>query len=231
MQEYVTLHDMLVQIYEVRTPEEAAALVRLGVDHIGVLIGEGAFPRELSAERATEIFAAVPAGKRCVALSLSAELGEIGRMIEQARPDIVQVGAAVEIFSAADTRALKAEFPRELIMRSIPVVDETSIEWARAYQQIADFLLLDSHDPGDRQIGALGRPHDWSISRRIVDEVGIPAILAGGLGAENVGAAIAAVRPAGVDSKTKTDRADGIGKDLEKVRRFVAAAKITTGRQ
>ena len=141
-------------------------------------------------------------------------------MIEQARPDIVQVGAAVEIFSAADTRALKAEFPRVLIMRSIPVVDDTSIEWARAYQQIADFLLLDSHDPGDRQIGALGRPHDWSISRRIVDEVGIPAILAGGLGAENVGAAIAAVRPAGVDSKTKTDRADGIGKDLEKVRRF-----------
>ena len=137
----------------------------------------------------------------------------------------------MEIFSAADTRALKAEFPRVLIMRSIPVVDDTSIEWARAYQQIADFLLLDSHDPGDRQIGALGRPHDWSISRRIVDEVGIPAILAGGLGAENVGAAIAAVRPAGVDSKTKTDRADGIGKDLEKVRRFVAAAKITTGRQ
>ena len=86
MQEYVTLHDMLVQIYEVRTPEEAAALVRLGVDHIGVLIGEGAFPRELSAERATEIFAAVPAGKRCVALSLSAELDEIGRMISKPGP-------------------------------------------------------------------------------------------------------------------------------------------------
>jgi hypothetical protein len=31
------------------------------------------------------------------------------------------------------------------------------------------------------------------------------------------------VRPAGVDSKTKTDRADGNGKDIDKVRRFVAA--------
>jgi len=31
----------------------------------------------------------------------------------------------------------------------------------------------------------------------------------------------------GVDSKTKTDRADGAGKDLDKVRRFIAAAKIT----
>jgi len=146
-------------------------------------------------------------------------------MIEQARPDIVQVGAAVEIFSAADTRALKAEFPRELIMRSIPVVDETSIEWARAYQQIADFLLLDSHDPGDRQIGALGRPHDWSISRRIVDEVGIPAILAGGLGAENVGAAIAAVRPSGrrLQNKNRSRRRHrqrpGEGSTLPSLRR------------
>jgi phosphoribosylanthranilate isomerase len=44
-------------------------------------------------------------------------------------------------------------------------------------------------------------------------------------------AAIAAVRPAGVDSKTKTDRAGGDGKDLDEVRRFVTAAKLTTSRQ
>ena len=39
---------MLVQIYEVQTPEEAVALARLGVDHIGVLVGDGLFPRELA---------------------------------------------------------------------------------------------------------------------------------------------------------------------------------------
>jgi len=72
--------------------------------------------------------------------------------------------------------------------------------------------------------------HDWSISRRIAEEVGLPVILAGGLYAGNAAAAIAAVRPAGVDSKTKTDRQDGSGKDLDKVRRFVAAAKLTTSR-
>jgi len=92
---------------------------------------------------------------------------------------------------------------------------------------VADFLLLDSYDPGTQQFGALGRVHDWSLSRRIVDDVGIPVILAGGLGPENVAAAIAAVRPAGVDSKTRTDRLDGSGKDLAKVQAFVAAAKLT----
>ena len=88
-------------------------------------------------------------------------------------------------------------------------------------------MLLDSYDLGTRQFGALGRTHDWSLSRRIVDDVGILVILAGGLGLDNVAAAIAAVRPAGVDSKTKTDRPGGGGKDLAEVRAFVAAAKLT----
>ena len=219
---------MLVQIYEVQTPEEAVALARLGVDHIGVLVGDGAFPRELPMERARAIFEAAPSASKRVALSLSAELGEVRWVIAQTRPDIIHIGAAIELFSIAETRVLKSAFPRLQIMRSIPIVDAASLEWARAYRGVADFLLLDSHDPGDRQIGGLGRTHDWSISRRVVDEVGVPAILAGGLDADNVAEAIAAVRPAGVDSKTKTDRANGGGKDLEKVRRFVSAAKITT---
>ena len=222
---------MLVQIYEVRTPEEAVALARLGVDHVGVLVGDGAFPRELPADRARVIFAAVPPAAKRVALSLSADPAEIARVVEQTRPDIIHIGAAVELFSVRDTQALKAAFPDVRIMRSIPIVDEASIGCANDYRGIADFLLLDSHDPGDRQIGGLGRTHDWSISRRIVDAAGVPVILAGGLDPHNVAAAIAAVRPAGVDSKTKTDRADCNGKDLDKVRRFATVAKLTMSKQ
>jgi phosphoribosylanthranilate isomerase len=218
---------MLVQIYEVQTPEEAVALARLGVDHVGVLVGDGVFPRELPVGQAKAIFAATPPGTKRVALSLSAEWAEVARVARETQPDIIQIQAATEDFSVAVTRALKAQFPEILVMRAIPIIDETSIEVARSYQGVADFLLLDSYDPGSRQFGALGRTHDWSLSRRIVDWVSIPAILAGGLGPDNVAEAIAAVRPVGVDSKTKTDRADGAGKDLDKARRFIAAAKIT----
>ena len=217
---------MLVQIYEVQTPEEAAALARLGVDHIGVLVGKGAFPRELPPARVRTIFAATPPGARRVALSLSASADEIALVVEQTGPDIIHIAATVELVSVENTRALKAAFPKVRIMRSIPIVGAVAIEYARAYEGIADFLLLDSHDPGDPQIGALGRTHDWSISRRIAEQVKVPAILAGGLDAENVGAAIAAVSPAGVDSKTKTDNVDGSAKDLDKVRRFIAAARL-----
>jgi phosphoribosylanthranilate isomerase len=218
---------MLVQIFEVQTPEEAAALVRLGVDHIGVLVGEGAFPRELSITQTKAIFAAVPAGHKRVALSLSADLEHVARVVDETRPDIVQVQAEIEDFPVDMTRALKERFPQTPIVRAIPVIDGTSIEIAASYQGISDFLLLDTYDTGKRQFGALGRVHDWNLSRRIVDEVGIPVILAGGLGPDNVASAIAAVHPAGVDSKTRTDRTDGSGKDLEKVKAFVAAAKLT----
>ena len=218
---------MLVQIYEVQTPEEAVALARLGVDHIGVLVGDCVFPRELSIAHTNGIFAAVPADKKRVALLLSADLEELGRVVAETRPDIIQLQAAIDDFSVAMTRRLKTRFPQIPIMRAIPVVDEASIEVAGSYRGVADFLLLDSWDPATGQFGALGRTHDWSLSRRIVDDVGTPVILAGGLGPENVAAAIAAVRPAGVDSKTRTDRLDGSGKDFAKVEAFVTAAKLT----
>ncbi|MGD9536340.1 MAG: phosphoribosylanthranilate isomerase [Alphaproteobacteria bacterium] len=216
---------VIVQIYEVGNPEEGVALAKRGVDHVGVLVGNGAFPRELSAAKAKAIFNALPEATKRVALSLSSDPDEIARVASETRPDILHVGAAIELISANQVRDLKGRFPKLAWMRAIPVVGEEAIAWTKAYEGIADWLLLDSHKAGDRQIGALGITHDWSISRRIVEATRTPVILAGGLGPDNVADAIRVVRPAGVDSKTKTDRADGKGKDLAKVERFVANAK------
>ena len=141
-------------------------------------------------------------------------------------PDILHLGAAPQHLSPAQLRTLKAEFPKVSLMRSIPVVDESSIALARSYDGIADWLLLDSYESGDRQIGALGVTHSWELDRRIIESVRIPAIIAGGLGPENVQEAIRVARPAGVDSKTKTDKSDGSHtKDLQKVSAFVKAAR------
>lgn len=216
---------MLVQIYETGSAEEARALAAAGVDHVGVLVGRGAFPRERSVAEARAIFAALPRRAKRVALSLSPDLGEIARVIEQAGPDIIHLGASAERFGAAMSAEVKRGYPGVRLMRSIPVVDEASIAFAKAHERIADFLLLDSHAPGDAQIGALGRTHDWRISRRIVETVAVPAILAGGLGPENVAEAIRAVRPAGGDSKTMTDVPGTHAKNIEAVRAFAAAAK------
>ena len=217
---------MIVQIYEVSTPAEAHALSAMGVDHIGVLVGDGSFPREQTIEKAYEIFAAIPAGSKASALSLSHDVDLIARLTAALRPDVLHLGAAPEHFSPEQLRTLKAAFPKVSLMRSIPVVDESSIALARSYDGIADWLLLDSYESGDRQIGALGVTHSWELDRRIIESVRIPTIIAGGLGPENVQEAIRVARPAGVDSKTKTDKSDGSHtKDLQKVSAFVKAAR------
>ena len=217
---------MIVQIYEISTPAEAHALGEMGVDHIGVLVGDGSFPRERTIEQAREIFAAIPAGSKASALSLSHDVEFIKRLTAALMPAILHLGAAPPHFSPAQLRALKAEFPKVSLMRSIPIVDESSIAIARSYDGIADWLLLDSYESGDRQIGALGVTHNWELDRRIIESVRIPTIIAGGLGPENVQEAIRVARPAGVDSKTKTDNSDGSHtKDLQKVSAFVKAAR------
>src|SRR6516165_7435588 len=202
---------MLVQIYEVTSAEEARALTKLGVDHIGVLVGKGEFPREQSIEAAKRIFVGIPPSSKGSALCLSADLSVIELVVVNLRPAILHLGASANLVRPEHVLQLKKKFERLCIARSIPVLDEESISVAQSYDGIADMLLLDSHRPGDAQIGALVR---------------IPVILAGGLGPDNVVDAIRAVHPAGVDSKTKTDKDDGSHiKDLQKVKQFVSLAK------
>lgn len=216
---------MLTQIYEVATPQEAQMIAAIGVAHIGILVGRGEFPRELLLDEAEKVAAAVAPPAIVSALFLTADTELIEDWAARLAPSIVHLGAAPELLSPEETARLKRRLPGRAVMRSIPVTGEESIALAHAYDGIADFLLLDSHRPSDRQVGALGVAHDWRISRRIVERVRAPVILAGGLGPDNVAEAIRAVRPAGVDSKTRTDRPGSHAKDLDRVRRFHRAAR------
>ncbi|HEY4114921.1 MAG TPA: phosphoribosylanthranilate isomerase [Rhizomicrobium sp.] len=215
---------MLIQIYEIGSPQEAHALSAMGVDHIGILVGDGRFPREQSIAAALPIMSAIGGGVKSSVLCLSPDIALLRRALDGLRPDILHLGCAPHLLEPEAVADLKRHYPEQQIMRSIPVGDESSIVLARSYEAIADFLLLDSYDAGDNQIGATGATHNWDLDRRIVESVRIPVIVAGGLGPDNARAAIAAARPAGVDSKTRTDKPDGSHtKDLARVRAFVAA--------
>jgi phosphoribosylanthranilate isomerase len=216
---------MLTQIYEVSTPSEADALSGLGIDHVGVLVGNGAFPRERSARQASAIIAATRAPSKPSALFLSADIALIEQMARELKPAIIHLGASTELLRPEHVIDLRKLLPNLLFMRSVPVTGSGSVAIARSYDGIVDFLLLDSHREGDAQIGALGVTHDWNISRQIVEAVRTPVVLAGGLGPDNVVDAILAVKPAGVDSKTRTDLGDSHTKDLGKVAAFNKAAK------
>lgn len=77
----------------------------------------------------------------------------------------------------------------------------------------ADLVLLDS--PG----GGTGRLFDWQL----LENIQRPYFLAGGLSAENVGEAIARLRPFGVDVSSGIET--GGYKDREKMTAFAAAVR------
>jgi phosphoribosylanthranilate isomerase len=215
---------MIVQIYETQHASEARALEAVGVDHIGVLVGQGRYARELQPTQARKVLQGVSRARR-LALSLSDDLEEVIEVVAQTVPDILHLGTVPEALGPEAVVTLKTRFPDLQLMRTIPVIDAQSLLLAQQYDGLVDYLLLDTYQPGDTQVGATGAPHDWDLSRRIVRSVQTPVILAGGLGPQNVAEAIHTVRPAGVDSKTHTDQDGGLGKDIEKVRAFVRIAK------
>ena len=108
---------MLVQIYETSSADEAASLRRIGVDHIGVLVGNGEYPREQSIEAAKRILRAVlPPSKESV-LCLSADIGLIERIVLSLRPSIQHLGASNDLLTPEHVWHLKKKFESLCIAR------------------------------------------------------------------------------------------------------------------
>ncbi|MSQ41968.1 MAG: phosphoribosylanthranilate isomerase [Dehalococcoidia bacterium] len=85
-------------------------------------------------------------------------------------------------------------------------------------------LMLDAtHGP---YRGGGGQAFDWEVARQVAER--IPIFLAGGLRAENVGEAIAHVRPWAVDVSSGTEHEGR--KDHGRVRAFIAAVRAADAR-
>ena len=219
---------MRIQIYTMQTIEEALAVVALGVDHIGVTPSNLGLPGEVDFARARAIVDSVGSSAVSVALSVESNLDAIETMVRAVRPDILHLCGLENTLLPDSVRALRGSLPNIEIMQAVSVSGPEAIDIALAYQDVADYLILDTQAPDIAGIGASGKTHDWNISREIVRQVQIPVILAGGLSPENVVEAISVVQPWGVDSLTHTNRSlpgGGFRKDLNRIRQFVMAAQ------
>ena len=219
----------MIQIYSIQTVEEALQCVQAGAEAIGVAVATGAnLPAEVPEATCAEIFAALEGRAQRVLLVVTQTEEETVEYVRRLQPDILQLCGnrlpATPEF-AAQCRAVR---PGLRVLQAVGVDGPEAIDRAKYFAGFCDMLILDSIAPGIAGIGAAGRTHDWSIDAEIVRSVPCPVVLAGGLDAENVRAAIEAVRPWGVDSFTRTsDRLPdgGSRKNIEKVRAFVQTAR------
>ena len=108
-------------------------------------------------------------------------------------------------------------------IKAFRIKNEASLKAIQKYQGKVKALLLDTYSRN--KAGGTGNTFDWRIAVNI-KKLGIPIILAGGLGPANIGDAIRTVRPCAVDVNSGVEERPGkkshdLMKDLmEQVRRF-----------
>jgi phosphoribosylanthranilate isomerase len=87
------------------------------------------------------------------------------------------------------------------LVQVIHVIDENSVKQAVEAAKHVDTILLDSGNPHFeiKELGGIGKTHNWGLSRKIRDAIEKPLFLAGGLTPENVQKAIKMVQPYGLD--------------------------------
>jgi phosphoribosylanthranilate isomerase len=217
--------DVLVQIYGLTTVADAIDVDRLDVDHIGVVVDEGIDTWDRVDEPTAQAIARNVEHSRLVALSLSTDPNRVVATGALLNPSIVHLARAHQMPTATLERIREQLAPTQLML-TVPVLGEEDLAEATRLAEVADYLLLDSSHPLTGIVGATGVVHDWNVSARIVAGARCPVILAGGLGPDNVADAIAQVRPAGVDSETRTSSdSDRRRKDLVKVEAFIDHAR------
>ncbi len=241
--------DFLIQIYEVQTPDEAEALINVGVDHIGSVLMT---PDCQEGDALSETLAFVAScGKKSSLIPLFRDPELISSALDHYRPDIVHFcdmltenGTSVLNAAYERQRIIRNRFPEIQLMRSVPIARTgladrvPTLDIAEMFEPISDFFLTDTllvpdgrnveaSQPVDGFIGITGTTCDWDMASSLVDASGIPVILAGGISTGNVLDGLKRVRPAGVDSCTLTNSVDGDGKtirfkkDMEKVKLLV----------
>ena len=239
-----------IQIYEIQTPEEAAAVVALGVDRIGGVVLSAADWRQPVLREAVKTVRGC--GARSSLIPLYRDEDAIARTLDYYRPDVVHFCDTLDDAGCGQLIELqfrvKQRFPEIAVMRSIPIgpagsADRVpSLEWARRLEPSSDEFLTDTlivspggngaaEQPVGGFVGITGLTCDWDVARQLVQQSRIPVILAGGISPDNAAEAVSRVRPAGVDSCTLTNALDAGGrpirfrKDLQKVNALVAAVR------
>lgn len=209
-----------VKICCIASVAEARLAIQAGAGAIGLVSAMPSGPGPIAEDLIAEIAAAVPAAVDTFLLTALQDADAIAAQHHRCRTTVVQL---VDALPAAELRRLRAALPAVKLVQVIHVTGVEALAQAQAVAPLVDALLLDSGNPGlaVKQLGGTGRTHDWAVSRRIREAVSLPLWLAGGLGAHNVGAAIAAVQPQGVDLCSGV-RSEG-RLDADKLRAFFAA--------
>jgi phosphoribosylanthranilate isomerase len=189
-----------IKICGLRTLEAIDAAASAGADAVGFVFHD-ASPRNVALDDARALQRAVPAGIERVAVFLHPSQALLDAVLAAIEPDWVQT-------DASDLAGLRLPTGQ----RVLPVL--------RSGAEVADPLpprcLFESVSSGS------GERADWTAAARLARTSQL--VLAGGLEPSNVGEAVRAVLPFGVDVSSGVESSRGI-KDAARIREFIRSAR------
>ena len=197
---------------------DAAAAAALGARYAGVIFAGG--PRSVSAARAAEVLADVPAAMGRVGVFGRADPEDIGAAARQANLTAVQLHADP---TGDDVERVRAQWVGE-VWAAVRCDGSALPAGAAALFRLADAVVLDAKVSG--QLGGTGVPLAWGALRDAVDALRgrCRLVLAGGLTPANVAQAVRTLAPDVVDVSSGVEVTPGI-KDHARMRAFAAAAR------
>jgi phosphoribosylanthranilate isomerase len=212
-----------VKICGITNADDARLAVACGADAVGVLVGQRHPSADfVSIDDAQAILAALPPFVAATLVTHADDPVTVSDLISIIRPSVVQLHSEMRPSACA---ALKRRFGLVRIVKSYPVTGPESLDYGDRYTDVVDAFLLDSRNPVTGQVGGTGLVHDWNLSAAIAQRYRLPVVLAGGLTPANVVAAIARVRPYGVDVNSGVKDEIGRRKDGDKMREFIRLAR------
>jgi phosphoribosylanthranilate isomerase len=203
-----------VKICGVTSVADAWAACSAGADMVGLNFYPRS-PRFVGFEKAAEIRAKLPAGVQAFGVFVNAGPEHVRELVKTMRLDAVQLHGDENRAMVSQIAAIAPVF------KALRVGADFSAATLENYPGATGFLL-DAADLRPGQYGGTGRLSDWGVAQQAARSYKI--ILAGGLNAGNVAAAILQVRPYAVDVASGVEAAPGT-KDINQVTEFIREAR------
>jgi phosphoribosylanthranilate isomerase len=176
-------------------------------------------PRYVTPAEAGELAALVPGNVIRVGVFVDPEDAEVDAVLAEMPLDLLQLHGGE---SPSRVSGLK-ERTGISVMKAISVGVEDDISRARAYSDVADWLMFDAKPPKD-MVNALPGGNALSFEWRLLGgrSWSLPWMLAGGLNAGNIADAVRLSGATAVDTSSGVEDAPG-KKNPEKIRAFLNA--------
>lgn len=200
----------LVKICGLTNLNDTLDAVELGADYLGFNFYPDS-PRFLTYEKAIEIFQEIPSN-----------IPKVGVFVNEDVQDALDLAIELELdmlqFHGDESPQSLNEIGRPWY-KAFRLKEEGDLIEIPKYQ--CDWILVDAYS--EKAYGGTGLTAHWDLVHA-AEKFGKKIILAGGLNPENVGVAIATVKPFMVDVASGVEEAPGI-KDRHKMEVFISRAK------